>query len=78
MAWYAVGNVYIASLGENQGTLRRSAKVQNNAGRNGVILDYRSCRSVFALILIIPNLILLLLMRKYVGPETLARGYKMN
>ncbi|NLM11720.1 MAG: ABC transporter permease subunit [Clostridiaceae bacterium] len=72
---------FIASLGENQGTLLvglpkyRTMPVE----MYGVILDYpATAGAVFALILIIPNLILLLLMRKYVGPETLARGYKMN
>ena len=83
MAWYRCRAMFtfIASLGENQGTLLvglpkyRTMPVE----MYGVILDYpATAGAVFALILIIPNLILLLLMRKYVGPETLARGYKMN
>lgn len=72
---------FIASLGENQGTLLvglpkyRTMPVE----MYGVILDYpATAGAVFALILIIPNLILLLLMRKYVGPETLSKGFKMN
>jgi putative spermidine/putrescine transport system permease protein len=45
----------------------------------GVILDYPSTAgAVFSLILIAPNLALLLLMRRYLGADTLARGYKMG
>jgi len=85
MAWPGIAVAamftFIASLGENQGTLLvglpkyRTMPVE----MYGVILDYpATAGAVFALILIIPNLILLLLMRKYVGPETIAKGYKMN
>ena len=85
MAWpgIAVATMFtfIGSLGENQGTLLvglpkyRTMPVE----MYGVILDYpATAGAVFALILIIPNLLLLLLMRKYVGPETLSKGYKMN
>ena len=34
--------------------------------------------SVFALIIIIPNVVLLLLMRNYIGGDTLAKGFKMG
>lgn len=85
MAWPGIAVAamftFIASLGENQGTLLvglpkyRTMPVE----MYGVILDYpATAGAVFALILIIPNLILLLLMRRYVGPETMAKGYKMN
>ncbi len=85
MAWPGIAVAamftFIASLGENQGTLLvglpkyRTMPVE----MYGVILDYpATAGAVFALILIIPNIILLLLMRKYVGPETLSKGYKMN
>lgn len=85
MAWPGIAVAamftFIASLGENQGTLLvglpkyRTMPVE----MYGVILDYpATAGAVFALILIIPNLILLLLMRKYVGPETLSKGYKMD
>ena len=44
----------------------------------GVILDYpATAGAVFALILLIPNILLLTLMRRYVGPETLSKGFKM-
>lgn len=72
---------FIGSLGENTGTLLvglpyyRTMPVE----MYGVILDYPSTAgAVFSLILIAPNLLLLLLFRKYVGGETLARGYKMG
>lgn len=85
MAWPGIAVAamftFIASLGENQGTLLvglpkfRTMPVE----MYGVILDYpATAGAVFALILIIPNLILLLLMRKYVGPETISKGFKMN
>jgi putative spermidine/putrescine transport system permease protein len=45
----------------------------------GVIHDFpATAGAVFSIILIIPNLLLLILMRKYVGPETLNKGYKMK
>lgn len=85
MAWPGIAVAamfaFIASLGENQGTLLvglpryRTMPVE----MYGVILDYpATAGAVFSIILIIPNLILLLVMSKYVGPETLSKGYKMN
>ena len=85
MAWPGIAVAamfaFIGSLGESQGTLLvglpkfRTMPVE----MYGVILDYpASAGAVFALILIIPNLLLLLMMRKYVGAETLSKGYKMN
>ena len=71
---------FIGSLGENQGTLLvglpkyRTMPVE----MYGVILDYpATAGAVFALILLIPNILLLTLMRRYVGPETLSKGFKM-
>ncbi len=85
MAWpgIAVASMFtfIGSLGENQGTLLvglpnyRTMPVE----MYGVILDYpATAGAVFALILLIPNILLLFLMRKYVGPETLSKGFKMG
>lgn len=85
MAWPGIAVAamftFIGSLGENQGTLLvglpkyRTMPVE----LYGVILDYpATAGAVFSLILILPNLLLLLLMRKYVGYETLAKGFKMN
>ncbi|MGI5077514.1 ABC transporter permease [Treponema maltophilum] len=45
----------------------------------GVILDYPGqAGAVFALILIIPSLVLILAMRKYIGPAAIAGGFKMK
>jgi len=85
MAWPGIAVAamftFIASLGENQGTLLvglpkyRTMPVE----MYGVILDYpATAGAVFALILIIPNLILLLLMRRYVGADTISKGFKIN
>ena len=85
MAWPGIAVAamftFIASLGENQGTLLvglpkyRTMPVE----MYGVILDYpATAGAVFALILIIPNLILLLLMHKYIGAETISKGFKIN
>ena len=84
MAWPGIAVAamfaFIGSLGENQGTLLvglpkyRTMPVE----MYGVILDYpATAGAVFALILLIPNVLLLMLMRKYVGPETLSKGFKM-
>ena len=84
MAWPGIAVAamfaFIGSLGENQGTLLvglpkyRTMPVE----MYGVILDYpATAGAVFALILLIPNILLLTLMRRYVGPETLSKGFKM-
>jgi putative spermidine/putrescine transport system permease protein len=85
MAWPGIAVAamfaFIHSLGENQGTLLiglpnyRTMPVE----MYGVILDFpATAGAVFSIVLIIPNLLLLILMRKYVGPETLSKGYKMK
>jgi len=44
-----------------------------------VILDFpATAGAVFALLLIIPNFVLLIIMRKYIGAETMAKGFKMG
>lgn len=85
MAWPGIAVAamfaFIGSLGENEGTLLVGLPTYRTMPIEmyGVILDYpATAGAVFALILIIPNLLLLLLMRKYVGPETLSKGYKMG
>ncbi len=72
---------FIASLGESTGTLLiglpyyRTMTVE----MYGVILDYpATAGAVFSIILILPNLLILILMRKYLGADTIARGYKMS
>ncbi|MFO7153787.1 MAG: ABC transporter permease subunit [Caldicoprobacter oshimai] len=85
LAWpgIAVAAVFafIASLGENQGTLLVGLPTYKTmpVEMYGVILDYpATAGAVFALILMIPHLLLLLLLRRYIGPETLSKGFKMN
>lgn len=85
MAWPGIAVAamfaFIGSLGESEGTLLvglpnyRTMPVE----MYGVILDYpATAGAVFALILIIPNVLLLLLMRRYLGAETISKGYKMG
>lgn len=85
MAWPGIAVAamfaFIGSLGESTGTLLvglpkwRTMPIE----MYGVILDYpATAGAVFSIILIIPNLILLLLLRKYLGAETLSKGYKMG
>jgi putative spermidine/putrescine transport system permease protein len=45
----------------------------------GVILDFpATAGAVFAIILIIPTILLLFGLRKFIGPEALAKGFKMK
>jgi putative spermidine/putrescine transport system permease protein len=45
----------------------------------GVIMEYpQTAGAVFALILIIPSLVLLFALRKYIGPNAMAGGFKMK
>ena len=45
----------------------------------GVILDYpATAGAVFALIIVLPNLLLLFIMRKYLSADTLSKGFKMG
>lgn len=85
MAWPGIAVAamfaFIGSLGESEGTLLvglpnyRTMPVE----MYGVILDYpATAGAVFALILIVPNILLLLLMRRYLGAETISKGYKMG
>ena len=83
MPGIAVASVYtfLGSMEEMQGTFLvgvpqyRTMPVE----MYGVILDFpATAGAVFSIILILPNLALLLLMRKYVGPETLSKGFKME
>ena len=45
----------------------------------GIILDYPGqAGAVFSILLIIPSIILIFAMRKYIGPEAIAGGFKMK
>jgi putative spermidine/putrescine transport system permease protein len=72
---------FIGSLGESVGTLFVGLPNWRTMMTEmyGVILDFpATAGAVFALLLIIPNFLLLLLMRRYIGAETLAKGFKMS
>ena len=79
----AVAAIYtfLASLEESQGTMLiglpniKTMPVE----LYGIILDFPAtfC-AVFAIILLIPSIILLVLLRKYVGPDTLSKGLKLR
>ena len=46
----------------------------------GIVLDSSAVQigAVFAILLIIPSAVLIFLMRKYIGPEAIAGGFKMK
>lgn len=72
---------FVGSLGESVGTLMVGLPTYRTmmVEMYGVILDYpATAGAVFSLILILPNLLLILVMRKYIGAETMAKGYKMG
>lgn len=72
---------FVGSLGESVGTLFVGLPQWRTMMTEmyGVILDFpATAGAVFALLLIIPNFILLLLMRKYIGADTMAKGFKMG
>ena len=85
IAWpgIAVAALYsfIGSLGENIGTLMVGLPNYRTMMTEmyGVILDFpATAGAVFALIIVLPNLLLLLLMRKYIGADTMSKGFKMG
>jgi len=85
VAWpgIAVATMYafIGSLGESVGTLMVGLPQYRTMMTEmyGVILDYpATAGAVFALIIVIPNLLLLLIMRKYISADTMANGFKMG
>ena len=46
----------------------------------GIILDSSAIQigAVFAILLILPSIVMIFLMRKYIGPEAIAGGFKMK
>ena len=85
VAWpgIAVGLLYafIGSLGESVGTLFVGLPQWRTMMTEmyGVILDFpATAGAVFALLLMIPNFVLLLLMRRYIGADTMSKGFKMS
>lgn len=83
MPGIAVASIYtfLGSMEEAQGTLLVGLPTIKTMAVQmyGVILDYPiQAGAVFALILIIPTIIMIILLRKYIGPEAMANGFKMK
>lgn len=80
----AVATLYtfLGSMEEAQGTMLVGlAKVQTMpVAMYGIVLDSSAIQigAVFAILLIIPSAVLILAMRKYIGPEAIAGGFKMK
>ena len=81
------GEMYIDSeqniyYGEAQGTMLVGlANIQTMpVAMYGIVLDSSAVQigAVFALLLIIPSTIMIFLMRKFIGPEAIAGGFKMK
>jgi putative spermidine/putrescine transport system permease protein len=72
---------FLHSLEESQGTLLvgfpqiKTMTVE----MYGIIMQYATTAGpVFSIILMIPTLLVLLLMRRYLSPDTIAKGFKMK
>ncbi|MBQ4514518.1 MAG: hypothetical protein II969_16115, partial [Anaerolineaceae bacterium] len=74
-------HAFIGSLGESVGTLLVGLPQWRTMMTEmyGVILDFpATAGAVFAVIIVIPNMFLLWIMRKYVSADTMAKGFKMG
>lgn len=73
---------FLGSMEEAQGTmLVGMGRIQTMpVAMYGIVLDSSAPQigAVFALLLIIPSVILLFLARRYIGPDTIAGGFKMK
>lgn len=73
---------FLGSMEEAQGTMLVGlSKIQTMpVAMYGIVLDSAAIQigAVFALILIIPSAVLIFLMRKYIGPDAIAGGFKMK
>ncbi|MDO4615346.1 MAG: carbohydrate ABC transporter permease [Lachnospiraceae bacterium] len=73
---------FLGSMEEAQGTmLVGMGKIQTMpVAMYGIVLDSSAVQigAVFAIILIIPSAVLIFLMRRYIGPEAIAGGFKMK
>ena len=77
----AAMHAFIGSLGESVGTLLVGLPQWRTMMTEmyGVILDFpATAGAVFAVIIVIPNMFLLWIMRKYVSADTMAKGFKMG
>lgn len=83
MPGIAVATLYtfLGSMEEAQGTLLvglASIKTMP-VEMYGIILDYPGqAGAVFAMILMVPSILMIILMRKYIGPDAIAGGFKMG
>ena len=84
MPGISVATLYtvLGSMEEAQGTmLVGMARVQTMpVAMYGIVLDSSAIQigAVFAILLIIPSAVLIFAMRKYIGPEAIAGGFKMK
>ena len=84
MPGIAVATLYtfLGSMEEAQGTMLVGlARIQTMpVAMYGIVLDSSAVQigAVFAILLIIPSAVLIFLMRKFIGPEAIAGGFKMN
>lgn len=85
IAWPGIAvaamHAFIGSLGESVGTLLVGLPQWRTMMTEmyGVILDYpATAGAVFALIIVMPNMLLLFIMRKYLSADTLSKGFKMG
>ena len=85
IAWPGIAvaamHAFIGSLGVSVGTLLVGLPQWRTMMTEmyGVILDYpATAGAVFALIIVLPNMLLLFIMRKYLSADTLAKGFKMG
>lgn len=83
MPGIAVATLYtfLGSMEEAQGTMLVGlARIKTMpVEMYGIILDYPGqAGAVFAILLIIPAFVLILGMKKYIGPEAIAGGFKMK
>ena len=72
---------FLGSMEEAQGTMLVGlAKIKTMPVEMfGVIMDYPvQVGAVFAILLIIPAVVMIFAMRKYIGPEAIAGGFKMK
>lgn len=86
IAWPGIAvaaiQAFIASLGESVGTLMIGLPHYRTMMTEmyGIILDTTSVApgAVFSVIIVLPNMLLLFIMRKYLSADTLAKGFKMG
>lgn len=73
---------FLGSMEEAQGTmLVGMGRIQTMpVAMYGIILDSSAIQigAVFAILLILPSIVMIFLMRRYIGPEAIAGGFKMK